>query len=474
MRKVLVFFAAVALVLALVPYAKAAGKYLGKADFNLRGTYWIWAFSNDNMWDFNEDIHDGRRYVYQRFRTYLDTSFEGKYGATFGIENDWWWGSDSSDPTRTLSIGGEPKGDDLFNVEVKHAYLWFLIPGTPAKVSAGLGVQGALDPNVLMFGRDDFFGVRVDVPIIKGTLNLSAAWLKGDEGDLNPPGYFAFPGADADTNETDYYYIKLSGSLLKVLSWGTYHMWAHVRNNGLITFGYPFVGILGGRFPLMGTDGEYFWHGIYGRFKSGIFYANLHFNYFWADMEDDPAEGKIDFDPNGWALLGHVGIRPGPFRIGIRGWYFTGNDDDWTTDLDWDRWVSPDGFFAPLDIMYSGFTSWPGGLSAYDASPGGTAFVGLVADWTVTKKLSLNLIGGYIWATEEEDKPFFAMYDENGDPNDDTGLGFEIDLHANYRIYSHLLLTLGAAYFIADDGLDNFLGSADDAYELFWRLFYTF
>jgi hypothetical protein len=46
-------------------------------------------------------------------------------------------------------------------------------------------------------------------------------------------------------------------------------------------------------------------------------------------------------------------------------------------------------------------------------------------------------------------------------------------------IYDHLELDLGFNYLAAGDGLDNFddtfaPANADDAYELFWRLLYTF
>jgi hypothetical protein len=245
------------------------------------------------------------------------------------------------------------------------------------------------------------------------------------------------------------------------------------------------LGPLGGRLDLVGVDGDYFWHGFWVSINPGIFYSRFHFNYFWGSMDDNdrmvskshPGYAQNpDQDPNGWAFIGRAGVKLGPFKVGLKGWYFTGNDEDAfdVNDPEWDRWSTPDAWFAPFEIFYSGGRQWA--VQNHGATaPGGTAALCLESDWQVTKKLLLDLLAGYIWATEDEDKFALAAAD-----NDDNGLGFEIDLRATYKIYDHLSLDLVGAYFIADDGLDHISPvtglstGGDDAYELFWRLLYTF
>ena len=81
MRKVfLAVLAGVVLVLAFALPAQAAyvGKYLGQADFNFRGQYWMWGSTQENTADYDSGVHDRRQSVYQRFRLYFDSSYKDR------------------------------------------------------------------------------------------------------------------------------------------------------------------------------------------------------------------------------------------------------------------------------------------------------------------------------------------------------------------------------------------------------------
>ncbi|NIO61533.1 MAG: hypothetical protein GTO35_02695, partial [Gammaproteobacteria bacterium] len=55
---------------------------------------------------------------------------------------------------------------------------------------------------------------------------------------------------------------------------------------------------------------------------------------------------------SGYAFLAKVGVKlQNGFRIGLRGWYFTGEGDDLTEIK---RWLDPDAFFPPSEIAYTG------------------------------------------------------------------------------------------------------------------------
>lgn len=510
MRKgFLAVLAGFALILAFsVPgQAQNVGKYLGKADFNIRGDYWIAGGSNDNLFDFDDDFHDARRYVYQRFRWWIDTNIEGKYGGTFGFEHDWIWGSNvtQTGSASNTAPGDIARGDDLNNTKLKHAYIWFFIPGTPVKVQAGLQGFGGLEPNNIMYARDDYFGVRIDAPIIKNVLNVSGWWIKLNEGEgsiltgstASPVNLYDYNGTryHGDRDDADLYLINFSGALTKWFRFGQYNQWVHVAEGGqhFLDLGAN-TAQLGGRYRGQMIAGDYLWHGLWIAIEPTIgslpVYFRAHGNYFWGstDEGDDDVPWNSAFapvlDPSGWAVLAHAGVKPGPFDIGVRFAWFSGLDlEDLATDGKWKGWSSVDAFHGQFEIFEAGYKSWSQGWSTYTGAPRGHAYVALDATWQATKQLRLNLLGGYIWATNRWDKPIGALFDPNGAFNSSKELGWEVDLTATYKIYPNLTLDLIGAYFFAGEGLDhNYqlignvynIGGADDAWELFWRLRYVF
>jgi hypothetical protein len=414
MRKLLALSFAAALVLAYTLPAQAAGNYLGAPDFNFRGQSWQWGTTQDNTSDFQSDFHDARRFVRQRWRLWHDTNFEGKYGWTLGLEWNWVWGSVGGGN----APGGGPDGDDLTdNTRVKNAYVWGMVPHTPVKVSVGLGVEKGLDPHNLMFASNDFFGVRVDIPLIKGMLNTSIGWLKDSEG--NDPGFGL--GGDTDDDDGDYYFLEVTGALAKWMKAGTYHVWAHARgddpDDGLIgPLGARTGGnVLLGRPAFQFGDADLYWHGLYVNLKFWQFDFWAQGSYFWGNVDNETVANP---EPDGaFAFVGSFYWQPGPFSIGVRGWYFEGDDDP--TDNEYTRWAGPDSFFAPLELFYSGYHSWGTGLTGFESAPGGTAFVGLAADWQATKKLKFDFITGPLWWTESEDDIPFTKALNNAVTGDD-------------------------------------------------------
>jgi hypothetical protein len=298
-------------------------------------------------------------------------------------------------------------------------------------------------------------------------------------------------GLDYDSDDSDYWWVNITGSPLKWLSFGTYFNWLHVRNNGFTALD----GNTSRRAVFPGSEGDYWWYGIHGNVNFGRLSGRLHFNYFWGDQKSSAklvnGVPKTDLEPSGYALLGRIRFNFGPANLGIRGWWLSGNKEERLADddgdgindtivfTDWYRWSTPDAWFAPFEIFYGGSRMWATTNSDWVGSPGGSAALALTGGWNVTKKLYLGLIAGYVWATRSADKPAETFLNPwTGESNSDKGLGFEFDVRAEYKIYDHLGLDLVAAYVIADDGMaraDPAGGfNKDDAYELFWRLVYSF
>jgi hypothetical protein len=491
MRKALVILCAAALVLAFALPAMAqkapikpgvpprAPGYLGKVDFKFRGDYWFIGGTLDNTSDFNKDSHDAVRAVVQRYRWWFDASIDDKYGGTIGLEWNWTWGQDAGSTVKNplgawpTGAGGAHGQDQTDVTRLNHAYIWFLVPGTPVKVTSGLQ-NFTVDPDNFVFDGSDWFGIKVQVPVIKGMFNVEASWMADDEGSSR----------NFDSDETDYYVLNLTGALTKEITGGFYNVWGHVRHNGAVTLGAGRTSFVAGSNPFAAlgapgyTEGDYLWHGIYANYISKQFYGRLHFNYLHANIDDQGT--ALDPDLSGWALHGRAGVALGPTHVGLRGWYFTGNDDDAAdaTDPEYNRWVAPDSFFVPLEILYRGARDWWLSAANYQ-HPGGSWGLALEADWQVTKKLVLDLIAAYVGATDKEDKLRSAgatsTYRSGVNDNNDKDLGIEVNLRATYKIYSALSLDLVAAYLFAGDGLDFADGaggfeSADDAYEIFYRL----
>lgn len=562
MRKAfLALLVGVALVAASLPVeAQQAdlGKYLGAVDFGFRGFYRIWSFDSDNTYDFDKSVghsrgngavafpaggglaaanvfpntEDGRHYIFQRFNWYLDTSFQGKFGGTIGMEHDWIWGSDQTNATaggvNTPVTGGAARGDDLINGKLKHAYVWFFIPSTPVKITAGL--QGLWnDPNNIMWSRDDYFGVRFDTPLITNVLNLSGGWIKLNEGNngriSTAPSLANSPiENDLQRDDVDMYVLKLDGNLSKTLRVGAYTQYAHVKNGASHNLDENTGSATAGGRPFARMiNGDYWWQGLHFNWTPGMFFLAAHGNYFWGDVDNTdnkapgatvPAAAFQDIrNPSGWAALMHTGIRTGPWEIGFRGAYFSGQDITKNGE-NWSGWSTVDAFHGQFELIEGGYKSWPGGWSTYTSAPRGHAYAALDTTWQATKQLSLNLLAGYLWATDDRDKGYAALFKPGRQNsfhfNNSTNLGVEADLTATYKIYSNLTLDLGFAYLWAGEGLDHNgaaaatyfangaagglaagpvpiltpaqqralaqfgRGESDNAWEFFWRLTYAF
>jgi hypothetical protein len=561
MKKLLTLFFAAALVIAFSQPAQAAGEYLGAPDFKFR--MWVMNQGRDdnNVFDFEDDVHDNHRHIYQRFRWYLDTSFEGKYGATIGFQYDWIWGHDAysaqkgtspgiiGDPfTPTNSFGQGPHGGrwgvqgyredgavtPIADLSMESAYAWFFVPGTEAKLTVGLQ-EPIWDPDGFMWGTiGRAWAIRLDAPLVKGLLNMSAQYIKWDEGTPSPSEDGWHGGLDRDSEDSTIFGLKLSGTI-DWFDWSQYTWWNHVSSNGYTSMADNILNLvnspltsasgvnqfMGGRDGYNALQGDYFWAGLTLKGTPwDLIYARLHFNYFWGypDRYVDPVTvgggatapvvRKGSDDPNGWALFGRAGLNLGPATVGIRGWYFSGNNDDYidpndpsNPDRDYNRWTAPDTYFwSGFELFYSGARGWGTWDFQHSIGPGGTWAICLEGDWQVTKRLLFDLLAGGIWYTSEEDK-FRSAWLNNaaysdvflfgvpigttpgGDSKDSLFAGFEFDLRATYKIYDNLTLDGVFAYLFTSSGLDhrnpmdptdNSFLSGDNAYELFWRLVYSF
>jgi len=212
MKKYLALFGAVILVMALASPSLAQFTSWGHMEV---GSYQLY-----RMNFFDKDRSDNSRGMMERFRFYLQYGDAKTVRAVIGFEADSGaWGTASYNqggytgtapggisgnqfPFRTTRIGGPSMANgnqmgasntDQLSLELKHAYLDFVIPNTPLSVTAGLqffGIGGA---------RAQWLQ-STDLPAVKATANfaphaIEVWWAKQYKGNFNKDNDSDFYGA---------------------------------------------------------------------------------------------------------------------------------------------------------------------------------------------------------------------------------------------------------------------------------------
>lgn len=175
------------LLAALALAALATPAFAVTAD--MTGTLGIRAF-NTSDFTANPDV-DRQRFVDQRLRLFTSVAANENVKAVVGLEVDNVWGRTAATGKEVGTLGSDAKGQ----LEIKHLYLDFKIPGLGANVKAGT--------QAFNFGRglvinDDAAGLQATIPCpaIPGN-TLSLYWIKPGEG-----------GVNKKTDDIDFYGIK--------------------------------------------------------------------------------------------------------------------------------------------------------------------------------------------------------------------------------------------------------------------------
>jgi hypothetical protein len=183
------------LLAALALAALATPAFAVTAD--MTGTLGIRAF-NTSDFTANPDV-DRQRFVDQRLRLFTSVAANENVKAVLGLEVDNVWGRQkltAASPVDNKEIGALGS-DAKAQLEIKHLYLDFKLPGLGANVKAGT--------QAFNFGRglvinDDAAGLQATIPCpaIPGNI-LSLYWIKPVEGAIN-----------RKTDDSDFYGLKYS------------------------------------------------------------------------------------------------------------------------------------------------------------------------------------------------------------------------------------------------------------------------
>jgi hypothetical protein len=503
MKKYLVLLGAALLVMALASPSLAQFKSWGHMEV---GSYWL----NQETY-FNSDKQDNIRGMMERFRFYLQYGDPKTVRAVIGFEADskaWGtasynqggytgtspggiaggvfpYGGNIGGPTTASGNNMGASNTDQLALEIKHAYIDFVVPTTPLTVTAGLqffGVGGA---------RAQFLQ-STDLPAVKLTANfaphtIEAWWAKQYKGNFNVD------------NDSDWYGLRYRAAQ-KAWNLEAFFLYNNDRRTATDTWTWASAAV-------GATTTDYYlrqtlnprtyevlpwWLGASASFSfanftiepTAIYQGGKARKYFTAA----PSTGDVDISAYLLDLLVKYQLGPG-LSFAVQGFYSSGDDTNKSdkvtkytytqgSESGWgfgnDRSVF---FFGNGDFQYYGFKN---------LNPGGLWFARANVEYSPLTWLKLGVNYLYIGDNSKGDTASNSATGAtwnaaNGSRTDEdkSEVGQEVNLIATLKIYQNITYMVGFGYFFTGDmykgtvyGTANSPG--DNAWNLMTNLKYVF
>ncbi len=491
MKKYLVVLAAAFLVVALASPSFAQFKSWGHIEVET-----IW---QTNATSFNKDLSDNRRHVAERYRFYLQYGDPKTVRAVIGFEADsnQWGETGSAGVTTSVpanatgltvgpSTGARNKmgslATDQVALELKHAYLDFVVPGTPVSVMAGL-------QNFAIGGTVGRYFMNTDGPAVKVTgafapHTVEAFWIK--EYKTN-----AYKDNDADLYGIRY---LLSQKMFNVEAWAVYELdrrtqaeawtWQSAATTSTTTDYY-----LRQTLTARTYDAKKWWLGVNVPVMVANFTITPTFVYQFGQQKDFWSGTSSDIDISAWLANLEVKYQIGPgLSVTGQGYYSTGGDTG--NDTKYGLYSVPNGseainvfgngwsvfYFENTELTYYGHKReayggfWLGRLTA-----------------TYSPLAWLELQGSYIYIGDTS-KGSTGTNSTTGLTNNTIGaksdsknedyVGSELNMIATVKIYDNIRYKLGFGYFLPGGAYDKFYSpytkDADNAWNFLTNLNYAF
>ena len=433
---------------------KAKGQWIMSFDYGMHGNFGESKAKNNSGFGKHEDEFEAR----QRVRLQLDAvASEALSGTVFFEMGDQIWGQDST---------GGALGADGKVVELKRAYIDWMVPQTDLKVR--MGIQGIALPsfttNASQIMDDDVAAISLNYQFNEN-VGLTAFWARPYNDNAG------YKSSDADSTKWDNYMdnmdmfavlLPLTFDGVKVTPWVMYAamgpgMFDNFAKEPGNAWGRASAGMQSG---FKGTDwndsyGNAFWAGVTGEVTYwDPFRIAWDVNYGSASYEDQKMNRE------GWlaSLLLEYKLDWG--TPGLYGWYGSGDDSNPKNGSERMPVVSANG--------NNGFSNFAFNGNPYIAREGvlGTNMTGT---WGIGARLKdvsfledlkhtlrVNFMGGtnapkmakYVSHTSFKDPATVAQYGTSYDPmyltTGDTAL--EIGLTNTYKMYDNFTVMLDASY----------------------------
>jgi hypothetical protein len=417
------------------------------------------------------------RHVAERFRFYLQYGDPKTVRAVIGFEAD---SQDWGEPRTSGTVTGGRMGAytaDTVQLEIKHAYLDFMVPNTPVQVTAG--VQDWAYGGRLLINND---GTGVKIRTNFAPHALTVGWLR-----FNDNNRFTYGVRDG-------YFVdwKMVQKAFDVNVYGAYvnDLWTGQQ----ATFTDP-VFLTG--IPIANQFNQnIYYFGASAGFRPGNWTFFLHGLYAGGTREF-AASGISDSDISAYALEALVKYQIGPGMAAlVEGFYASGNDADSADDLKYfpvaessearsifgnDRtvffWMNAAqiGYYHNNQIDFSGLYY---GRAAFEYSP--TAWLRFILNYLYIGDTSEGTPGTFRpkFASQAAGSPTFSKIVNSPkgsrQDKDEDFVGHEINLITTINIYKNFVYNIGLYYFIAGDVFDTATRSAEDSYGINTKLNYAF
>lgn len=342
------------------------------------------------------------------------------------------WGEDPY-AAGTFTSGGSGRmgvaGTDQVQLEIKHAYVDFMIPNTPLKVIAGL--QGFGIGGRLVQGRD-IPGVRLIVPLGPQTIGL--LWWRENETSRNT----------SQTNDTYGFTYDFKTKAFNVNAYGLY------KNDLRTTL----------------KDNPW-WLGAGGAVPMGPLALSGQFVYV-GGTKDLATTTKADYAA--WALEALATFRLSP-ALALAGefYYSTGNKADDATKIN--MYTRPFGSECHANfglgrtvIFFMNFSEF-GNQHNIQGGFEGLYYLRANANLNVTKATNLSFNYLYIGDTSSGTPGTGKKVNSVGRQDlDKEFVGHELNLITKFRLYPNMTFNVGLGYFIPGDVYDNPSRKAENIY----------
>lgn len=461
MKRLLTMVLAAAFVLGTVSAANAA------IDVKASGT-WDFAFGWYDNASFDDDNQDDNFLAAQRVRVQANfIASENLQGVVMFEIGTWDWGN-----------GGAALDADQTDVEVKRAYLDWMIPSTD--VSVRMGVQGLSLPMATGYGHpvlaNDVAAIVVNVPF-NDMIGLTAFWARPfDASDEN------VYKDEKLSDEMDMFGLMLpiNGEGWSFTPWGVY---ARIgAGSGLMEyFNEDFYKDNDLR-SAGGDSSNAWWAGFAFElsmfdpltFSMDAMYGRIgEFDYRHYDKDNKvylPGHGT--FEMKGWFIDAALDYKLDWGTVGIFGWYSTGDDKDDVSNGEFGRipGFSDDGY----DVTGLGA---PGTMSIgtdglISDMMTGTWGVGVkLADVSFIEDLSHTLRVTYYRGTNDSEIIRDGKWDFAGLSKGDTYMtdddyAVEINFDHTYQLYENLTMVVELGYIFMEADHDTWKGYKGDSTDL--------
>jgi len=451
MKKYLVLIGAAILVMALVSPSMAQFTSWGHMEFQT-----VWETKRDlgtiGVTTTNSAKENWKQ-IAERFRFYLQYGDPKTVRAVIGFEADSTnWGEVRSSGTVT---GGKMGAytTDTTQLEIKHAYLDFVVPNTP--ISASIGLQ--------WFGYGGRLFQSIDAPGVIVSANfaphkLQAFWWREND-DENKYTY--------SVNDT----YGLNWDMVQK-TWNLNAFFAYKNDR------YT------GQLATLAAAARYidnpWWGGVGGGFRPGNWNFSGQFVYNGGKRDYELGTTQ-DKDFQGWIAEASARYQLGPgMFLGLEGFYSTGNDTSKTDKFNIYTYPTSSEarsvFGNDRTVFYFMNASHIGYYHQIQLDPAGMWYGRANFEYSPVAWVRFNLNYMYLGDTSKGtpgtgtiNSPVGARTDKDCDY-----IGQEINLITTFNIYKNFVYNVGVGYFIAGDVYDTATKSADNAWGVNTKMNYAF